>query len=378
MIIIYIILFLSIALNLLLFVYDFLPFIIKRYRLKKTKLIKKGYLEDLVLKASINISRERKLLMEWQEPDSFSEKLFNIFLIKTNPNIVYYNFPRAFMIFGLTEYLVQKDNKIELENLKIVFNEILDEKGKSKFLLEKVDQVTFGRTALSFYEYFKEDRYLKFADTIFDFLNETYELNNGLILYRNNTTIFYYDTLGMIIPFFVKYYGITKNEKAIEIAKSQMDFYINFGMDKDTFIPSHGINIITKTKIGSINWGRGIGWYLIGLEALYNFDGTYEKEYNGIIENLSSLKNKNGFWTQFPGSSENFDASATLMILSCFPKENLNIDEILKQLELFISSGGLVLNSSGDTYGANRYSETFGKSELSQGMLLYLLSKHQV
>lgn len=375
MIIIYIILFLSIALNLLLFVYDFLPFIIKRYRLKKTKLIKKGYLEDLVLKASINISRERKLLMEWQEPDSFSEKLFNIFLIKTNPNIVYYNFPRAFLIFGLTEYLVQKDNKTELKNLKIVFNEILDENGKPKFLLEKVDQVTFGRTALSFYEYFKEDRYLKFADTIFDFLNETHKLNNGLILYRNNTTIFYYDTLGMIIPFLVKYYGITNNEKAIEIAKCQMNFYIKYGVDNDTFMPSHGINIKTKTKVGSINWGRGIGWYLIGLEALYNFDGSFEKEYYGLIENLLILKDENGFWTQFPGSSNNFDASASLMILCCLPKEKLNINDILKKLTFFISADGLVLNSSGDTYGANRYSQTFGESELSQGMLLYLFSK---
>jgi hypothetical protein len=62
---------------------------------------------------------------------------------------------------------------------------------------------------------------------------------------------------------------------------------------------------------------------------------------------------------------------------SCFTPLNTKLltkHEILSKLENYINRDGEILQTSGDTYGVNRYSATFGKSELSQGMLLLLLA----
>jgi hypothetical protein len=114
---------------------------------------------------------------------------------------------------------------------------------------------------------------------------------------------------------------------------------------------------------------------MLGLESIYKYDGSFAAEYIGIVDVLLKLKNDNGLWSQFPGSSLDFDASASTMLLSCLPENELDYDTVLAAFSSFISDDGFLLNTSGDTYGANRYSETFGKSELSQGMLLYALSR---
>lgn len=48
--------------------------------------------------------------------------------------------------------------------------------------------------------------------------------------------------------------------------------------------------------------------------------------------------------------------------------------EILSMFAKYINEDGEILQTSGDTYAVNRYSATFGKSELSQGILLLLLA----
>src|SRR5690606_6752017 len=94
-------------------------------------------------------------------------------------------------------------------------------------------------------------------------------------------------------------------------------------------------------------------------------------------ESLSTLTNSEGLWSQFPGSNDTFDASTTTMILygmSLGGYKEMNSQEVLEKLLPYLSVDGEILQTSGDTYGTNRYSNSFGLSELSQGMLLLLLS----
>ena len=49
--------------------------------------------------------------------------------------------------------------------------------------------------------------------------------------------------------------------------------------------------------------------------------------------------------------------------------------EVMSLMKNFISVGGEVLETSGDTYATNYYSSTFGKSELSQGLFLSIISQ---
>jgi hypothetical protein len=59
------------------------------------------------------------------------------------------------------------------------------------------------------------------------------------------------------------------------------------------------------------------------------------------------------------------------------PKEEYTPDKILKQLSNYISKEGFLLQTSGDTERPNSYSKILGKSELSQGVLLLILSRYK-
>ena len=130
-----------------------------------------------------------------------------------------------------------------------------------------------------------------------------------------------------------------------------MDYYIKFGVDKDTFIPSHGITA-SNIKVGSINWGRGIGWYLLGLAKINEITNDYKKEFVGIYKSLEQLKTEENLYTQFPGSSDLFDASTSTMFLYSFSylrENNYSRKFILNLFSKYISDDGSLMNTSGDT-----------------------------
>ncbi len=380
MIYLLILLSLSITLNLLFFYFDFLPFYkpFLRRKFSRNSIKHKrnsSEIERKVLEASLKSIESQKSLMIWTEPKGLAEKLFNLVFSKYNANVEFYNFPRAFLFLGLVKYLGHSDNEKHLQRVKTEFDKLLHQDGESTFNFEKVDQVIFGTAALELYLIYQEDKYLNFSHKIFSFLDQIYN-QDGIIRYRPNSEFLFYDTIGMIIPFLVKYHEITNNTKALSIAKDQMELYIKYGVDKETYIPVHGFHINTKIKVGSANWGRGIGWYLLGLYALHNYDGSFNTEYKTIIKQLQNISMGENNWSQFPSTSNDFDASTTTMFLYTMPKKPFTKNDILNIFEKFISEKGFILCTSGDTYGFNYYSNSFGKSEMSQGILLLLLNKY--
>lgn len=124
--------------------------------------------------------------------------------------------------------------------------------------------------------------------------------------------------------------------------------------------------------------GEGIGRYLLGLSSYYKETGEFEKEYRGLLNTLKNLRNGQGLWGQFPGSKDKFDASASLMYIYAELQndpDSYSKSELMRLMRSFISVEGEVLETSADTYSANYYSSTFGKSELSQGLLLSIISQ---
>lgn len=375
----YLLLILSSVINLIVFRYDFIPFFHSKFKHKytKEKIISRDFntLEKAILSASLKAIKSKKSLMVWKEPKSISERFFDYIIYAKGPKYRNVNFPRAFLMQGLSEYLIKiKDNQNSLNILKENFDKLITNSGEPTFVLDIVDQVPLGIVALNLNKVHPEKKYENFADIVFKLIERNFDENN-IVLYRKNQKIMFYDTIGMIVPFLIKYHKSTKNKKAYDIAYNQVDFYIKYGIDKDTFIPSHAVHLKTKIKVGSSNWGRGIGWYYLGLKELFEFNGSFNKEYIGLSKLLLELKNKDQAWSQFPGSSDITDTSATTMFLYCLPDNSLNVEQNLISLNKFINTEGIIGQTSGDTYGANRYSSTFGKSELTQGMLLLLLSK---
>jgi unsaturated rhamnogalacturonyl hydrolase len=367
---------LSIALNIAVISLDTVPFLWPKLKTKffPVETIKLGDdIEDKVVTRSIEML-DGKSVSVWSDPGGFTKTIFDIIKSPHPSGFKTYNYPKAFLYFGLSNYLVENKDKTKLTMVKKSFDKILDAQGRPVFKLDKVDQIPYGLTAINLYKIFGDKKYLNFCTIMY---NETQKLKNieGIILYRENQPIQLSDVIGMIVPFLVEYGETFNNKNAINDARNQLQYYIKYGVDKETYLPTHGINIRAKIKVGPTNWGRGIGWYFIGLSHFYNATGEFKEEFDGLSETLVKVQTDDKLWSQFPGSSDYyFDASSSLMFLYSMNNKDRNY-QILNKLSKYISKDGSVLQTSGDTYGINDYSKSFGKSEMSQGFLLLLLSK---
>ncbi len=376
----YILLIISLILNVAYFKYDTVdylwPKIEKKYFKQKTLTVVNKETEEIILKKAIQMVKSPNVAMIWDDPKGLTHSIITRNSNTTNEEFRKFNYPRAFLYFGLTEYLMAnktENNHQLLLAVKDEFDKLII--NNHKFQINRVDQAPFGITSLNLYVEFNVQVYKDFADEMFNYLKNVRE--GDIIFYRKNQNQLLNDVLGMTIPFLVKYYHVTGNPEALEIAKTQLSFYIKYGVDKETLMPAHAIDRSKKIKTGSINWGRGIGWYFIALSNYHRETGDFENEFTGLKNTLNKSKNSENLWSQFIGVDETFDASPTSMymygMLVNNPKEFSKL-EMLNLLKPYLSLEGELLHTSGDTYGLNRYSQTFGKSELSQGMLLLALS----
>jgi len=315
--------------------------------------------------------------MVWNDHTGMTNKLLKFNSPTVSKEFRTFNYPRAYLHYGLSSFLVSRNDHDLLTRYRSIFDSLVDANGEPVFELTRIDQVPFGLAAINLYRTFNDYKYLKFAHILYEYTLGAMDTTDNIILYRPGQISVLNDVLGMVIPFLIEYSKVTGNSEPLQIATEQIEYFIEYGVDPISFIPAHAINREYKIKIGSANWGRGIGWYYIALASIYKETGLFEYEYGRLSESLSTLTNSEGLWSQFPGSNDTFDASTTTMILygmSLGGYKEMNSQEVLEKLLPYLSVDGEILQTSGDTYGTNRYSNSFGLSELSQGMLLLLLS----
>jgi len=381
--IVYIILIISLILNIIFFYFDIVKFIFPKIKniidRRNTITSINNSTPELIANQGLKILMTKKSLMEWKEPKGLIHELLLLGSkhYSTSKEYRLYNYPRAYLFYGLSEFFVKTQKQIKLKELKKTFDNFIGFGNHNTFEINRIDQIPFGLTALTLYEEFGEVKYLDFSKQLYVYLLKL-RGKDGIISYREGQDVVFADTLGMIVPFLIKYNKYRENENLLELAKLQLDYYIQHGIDKASFIPSHAIHRTTKVKVGSINWGRGISWYLIALSNYYHQTGEFEKEFKNVLATLNKLRTPEGLWQQFPGSYGKFDASAsTTFLYSLGFNEDTKMEriEILDKLKPYLRVDGCILETSGDTYGPNHYSSFFGKSEFTQGMLLLLLSK---
>lgn len=329
-------------------------------------------MEQRIFESGKNMLISKKPVTVFQENNGFTASLLQKRHVTAAKEFQLDNYPRVFLFAGLFDYTKTNKQSMSLKDLQNYFDE---EVINSKYEIRRIDQVPLGLIALNLYQSSGEQKYLIFSQQVFEYLNSLLD-EDGILSYREGQTVLYYDALGLAVPFLVKYAEIVDTE-VINIARKQIEFYVSYGLHSTTFIPSHAVNKKLKTPVGSSNWGRGIGWYILGLSSFHKATGEFEKEYHGLLNVLKELRNKDELWGQFPGSKDQFDASASLLFIYAELLNNpiaYTKEQLLNLLSPFISIKGEVLDTSGDTYGANYYSRSFGKSELSQGLLLSILS----
>jgi len=211
--------------------------------------------------------------------------------------------------------------------------------------------------------------------------------NNGIMPYRQpKRNIIYVDTIAMACPFLSRYSYEYNDPSSMNLAILQIkDFFLN-GMCEYSGLPFHGYNSLTNKKIGNVGWGRGTGWLLLGLIGVLRYLPLDHSEFGFLIDrfrslivNVSNFQTDNGgFFVALDGRSDTrIDSGATALIgyviakgiqIGILNKSLLvNAEGAFKYVLSVTECNGRVLECSGESGGAGKYSADFGWYPWGQG-----------
>ena len=226
-------------------------------------------------------------------------------------------------------------------------------------------------------------------------MQQVYELvlslqgKEGTIAYKKHVPQYrFVDTIGFICPFLVLYGNIYKNEEAIALGVKQITTFNEYALLGDTFMPCHAYRIDSKIPTGLFGWGRGLGWYAIGLIDAWKLLPDTHAAKKQLTESVVAFakmamrfQNENGAWRWLiMEDNARFDSSTTAT-LAWFLKNTTNLPEIgddakasyskaLHYLMKVTRRNGAVDFSQGDTKAIGIHSQHFDILPFTQGFVL--------
>ncbi len=242
------------------------------------------------------------------------------------------------------------------------------------------------------------------AEMLFDF-GKKY----GTVPYNSHMPdIRFVDTIGMICPFLTKYAVAYDCIQALAIAKEQIQEYAKFGLHERLRIPVHCCDIVSGAPLGIYGWGRGCGWWAVGLMDTYlaltderavsvgdllhdeaNIRMTAElkelllREMTAFANTLASFQMKNGAWDRQIFLMNSGESSATAMIarymknmyaITRDEKYALCAEKAAGYLMSVTKRNGVVDSAQGDTRGIGNYSQKSDSMPAVQGFTVRFLS----
>ena len=322
--------------------------------------------DSLVVQAVVNASmrcEQDKMVMQEFNRGLFAD-MYNFYIAPSRTEGIVNHIYTSWNYVGLSEYALATKDSVVCRYLIDKADSWLTEKGDSLlYPLKIVDQYPIGVLFINLYKMTGKERYKVAAEYLYRKL-DAYKGENDVVLYRSTGGTQKVDVLGMIVPFLMEYYRTFADSTAYNLAIKNLETYYLLGVDKDTGLPVHGYDLGSGIKLGSANWGRGIGWYLLSVAYCPEFC------YGQLECSVDQLP-----YTQFPFSSKQYDSSTAIMCEIFKQSRDSNRVVNLDFIKPFITKDGFVDSFSGDTYGSNNYSETFGVSELGNGLLLLLCYK---
>lgn len=194
------------------------------------------------------------------------------------------------------------------------------------------------------------------------------------IPYRSNLpNIRFVDSIGMLVPFMT---ACGFKEKAICQIK-EYDKTLLKGI-----FPPHAYNIKSDLPLGIYDWGRGLGWYILGITETFELEGNKDRIIR-LADNMINLQQNNGGLGFMFFSQTNIESTGSALLGILFVKayEITNNDKYLeaaikveKALMKITRRDGAIDYAQGDTKGIGFYSTRFDIMPFAQGLTL-LLSK---
>lgn len=231
------------------------------------------------------------------------------------------------------------------------------------------------------------------------YIQETLQLiedhiqEDGTVCYRSFLPdIRFVDTIGFICPFLIKY-GIASNEtKYVDLAIHQIKSYQNKAVLPKANMPAHAYNLNLDIPLGIYGWGRGTGWYILGLVDAFLELPKEHKDRDYLIEiiektakGLLVFQKGNGSFHSVLHLDTRHDSSITCLAGWLFihvyewTKNETYLQATKKCIESLMQvtrRNGVIDFCQGDTKGIGVYAETFEPMPFVQGLTVRLTNKY--
>lgn len=287
---------------------------------------------------------------------------------------------RSFSEFGYGEYalLLHYSYLYALDRNDTQLMQLIREKFDKGFrngggIIERQDQIAYGNVAIDLYNRTGDIFYKKFADRLFSRLDSLASID-GLILYREGTREQHVDAIGLVCPFLFYYARTFSNNRADELGNKMTEEYVRWGTDDVTGIPAQTYDIESHVKMNHANWGRGISWFLMGIENMTMRDSVVSNRISTLEHTL--LANTSYLYNQYFSQGDCPDISATIPVLLYLKKKNLisiKRGELAKLIAPYCDADGILRYSSPSIAFPHEGVSVTIKSLQSQAMLLYML-----
>lgn len=238
-------------------------------------------------------------------------------------------------------------------------------------------------------------KYQPIANKITPLLEETIQLidnnigSDGTVFYRNFIpNIRFVDTIGFVCPF-LTYYGLNFNKpKYVDLAFNQLQTYIKKAFFNEAMLPAHAYNINTNIPLGIYGWGRGSGWFILGLVDMYNElpnNHKYKQELQEVMlimaNSLLRFQRADGGFNAVLTLETRHDSSITTLAGWLF----YNVHSITNDVQYLNAAKACIISlmkvtrrngaidfCQGDTKGIGVYATTFDVMPFVQGLTIRL------
>ena len=325
-------------------------------------------------------------------PLTDNNRLIIIDMLKGNyKRIAVQSWQEAALVLGLTEYLKKTDDPKTRKKVEDFLVTKTTSSGSWKIKPTETDLAIVAYAFLNA-DFIDHQKYQPAFE-------ETYQMilslkgEDGTVAYKNHVREYrFVDTIGFICPFLVQY-GLKFNKPdAIDLAIKQITEFEKYGMMQQEKIPCHTYNVERKIPTGLFGWGRGLGWFLIGLADSYRAlplehpqKIRLENLMRQVAKSVLKFQLQDGSFTWLIFDEKSRKDSSTVATVAYFFSVAAEVPELraeciagkekcLHYLQTITRRNGAIDFSQGDTKGVGVYSQNFNVLPFTQGFVLRTLN----
>jgi rhamnogalacturonyl hydrolase YesR len=274
----------------------------------------------------------------------------------------------------------------DLVALRALFDRTLDTEGQWATPVRTVAHCMKGYSLAYLLDLTGDQRYEQGLRNLGTFLLTTHpRALDGCLPYVPQSNELLVDTLGMVCPLLARLAGRLNLPDARTLAIRQLDTFVRENVDTETHLPYHGYYAGGPRHLSLHGWGRGTGWYLLGLadtlleiepggESWVRLRGAFER----AVGTLTRYQRADGHWQwAILHERADYDSSATAFIGYAVLRgvhggllDESNrplIDSAIRALMKSTRPDGLVDHSSVDGRGLGRFPIGHGPRPWLQG-----------